>query len=349
MSNQGGFRIVGTREEPKLVVMTTSLSDPDWPDEIDPETGLVTYFGDNKEPGHALHETPRYGNLLLRYMFEKAHGDREDREKCPPVLIFARAGSWRDMVFLGLAVPGAPTLDANEDLVAIWRSRAGQRFQNYRAKLTILDEPQVSADWIAEIVDGNPLGNACPDAWRDWVNTGIAQALRAPRSLEYRKREEQLPADPRGASLVARIHEYFSGEPTRFEACAARIAEMMLPAIAGKMDLTRAVRDGGRDATGFYRIGEGASGVLVEFALEAKCYAPGKAVGVKELSRLISRLRHRQFGILVTTSFVGPQAYKEIKEDEHPIVIICAADIAKLLDRNALSSTEKLEAWLGQF
>lgn len=349
VSNQGGFRIVGTREQPKLVVMTTSRSDPDWPDEFDPETGLVTYFGDNKKPGHLLHETPRYGNRLLQYMFEKAHGSTSDRQACPPTLIFARAGSWRDMIFLGLAVPGAPNLDPNEDLVAVWKSRNGSRFQNYRAKLTVLNEPELKPEWVAQICAGNPLGDACPAAWREWADTGIIRPLRAPRSLEYRKRDEQLPIDQRGRMLIERIHAYFSEEPTRFEACAARLAEMMLPAISGNIDLTRAVRDGGRDATGYYRIGEGPSGVLVEFALEAKCYAPDKAVGVKELSRLISRLRHRQFGVLVTTSFVGPQAYQEIKEDQHPIVIICGADMATLLVRAGISSLEHLDAWLQQF
>lgn len=124
---------------------------------------------------------------------------------------------------------------------------------------------------------------------------------------------------------------------------------MMLPAIAGNMDFTRQSRDGGRDAIGYYRIGEGASAVLVEFALEAKCYALESSVGVKEISRLISRLRYRQFGILVTTSFVAAQAYKEIMEDQHPIVIICASDIIKLLIRHGINDLETLDRWLKRF
>jgi hypothetical protein len=52
--------------------------------------------------------------------------------------------------------------------------------------------------------------------------------------------------------------------------------------------------------------------IAVEFALEAKCYAPTHGVGVRETSRLISRLRHRQFGVPVTTSYLDDQAYREI-------------------------------------
>lgn len=331
------------------MVLTTGLDDPDWPDEMDREVGVFTYFGDNKKPGHELHDTPRYGNLLLKFMFDHAHGDANDRIQVPPVFVFAKGGAWRDMVFLGLAVPGASNLDANNDLIAVWKLRNSSRFQNYRAKFTILDAPKITRQWIAEISAGQPLGPACPESWRAWVEHGIYMPLKAPRSLEYRTREEQLPADALGKSIIGRIHSYFRDDPYKFEACAARIAEMMLPAIAGDIDLTRPVRDGGRDATGRYRIGEGDSAVLVEFSLEAKCYAPDKSVGVKEISRLISRLRHRQFGILVTTSFVAAQAYQEIKEDQHPIVIICAGDIARLLIRHGATSLPEVDSWLSAF
>jgi nucleoside-diphosphate-sugar epimerase len=46
---------------------------------------------------------------------------------------------------------------------------------------------------------------------------------------------------------------------------------------------------------------------------------------------LISRLRFRQFGIFVTTSYLATQAYKEIREDGHPVVVLAARDIADLL------------------
>ncbi len=66
------------------------------------------------------------------------------------------------------------------------------------------------------------------------------------------------------------------------------------------------------------------------------------------MSRLISRIRHRQFGILVTTSYVGLQAYREIKEDQHPIIVISGKDIVMLLRNNGLSRPESVHAWLAQ-
>ena len=64
------------------------------------------------------------------------------------------------------------------------------------------------------------------------------------------------------------------------------------------------------------------------------------------MSRLISRLRHRQFGILVTTSYVNIQAYREIKEDQHPIIVISGADIVKLLRNNGYSDSDSVSMWL---
>jgi Restriction endonuclease AspBHI N-terminal/Restriction endonuclease len=344
------FGYIGSKEAPRLVVLTSNSRNLDWPDRLDKETGIFTYFGDNRKPGHELHDTPRFGNLLLRDMFDRMHGSRETRAAVPPVLIFANsgAGNWRDVDFLGLAVPGAENLDSNNDLVAVWKLRDGSRFQNYQAKFTVLENQIVPRQWIEDIKRGDALSSNCPEAWRLWVENDVYRPLKAPRVIEYRTKEEQLPTDDAGVMTIASIHKYFADDPVRFEACAAKIAELMLPGIAA-IDLTRPTRDGGRDAVGKYKIGDGASAVLVDFALEAKCYGVGNSVGVKELSRLISRLRHRQFGVLVTTSYVAAQAYQEIKEDGHPIVIIVAADIVSLLKASGITGDESLPMWLSAF
>jgi hypothetical protein len=348
VSNEGGFRIIGKKGLPRLIVLTSNMRDPDWPDNVDKENGIFTYYGDNKKPGHELHDTPRYGNLLLRDIFENAHGDRTNRCLVPPVLVFVNTGVFRDVQFIGLAVPGAAAIDSNNDLVAIWKLNKGKRFQNYQAKFTILDVPVVSKSWIEDIKAGKPLSPNSPIAWRQWVETGAYRPLKAPRTIKHRTKEEQLPSDESGAKMIQSIQKYFSSEPVRFEACAAKIAEMVLGDIVS-LDLTRPTRDGGRDAIGKYRIGDGDASVLVDFALEAKCFSFGNPVTVKELSRLISRLRHRQFGILVTTSYVASQAYQEIKEDDHPIIIISAWDIVKTLKSNGLSNVESVTAWLNNF
>jgi hypothetical protein len=345
VSNMGGFRYRGTLEQLELVVLTSSMGDPDWPDAIDRETGIFTYYGDNKKPGRALHDTPRNGNALLSRVFELAHRGASGRAAVPPIMVFTNAGEWRDVVFLGVAVPGTADLFAAEDLVAIWRTAAGRRFQNYRARFTILDVPVVRRAWIADIVKGQTLTENAPAPWRNWVATGHARALVAKRSIEHRTKAEQLPQDSDGIAMIETIHAFFAQRPHAFEACAAALARLMLPEIAA-MDLTRPSRDGGRDAIGQLRIGHGPTSILVDFALEAKCYLPSNSVGVRDVSRLISRLRHRQFGILVTTSFVDTQAYREIKEDGHPIVIIAAADVVELLRINGHSGVDAVSEWL---
>lgn len=343
VSNQGGFRYLGTKMRPRLIALTTNLADPEWPDELDTETGVLTYFGDNKKPGHLLHDTPRFGNPLLRDMFNATHEGH--RELVPPVLVFPNAGIFRDMTFMGLAVPGAPSLSPLEDLVAVWRSTLGQRFQNYRAKMTILDVPCVSREWLVDIKAGlDPLSRA-PDPWSEWIRTGRYMPLRAVRAREIRSKHEQLPPPGSEANMLSRIHAFFAGNPIGFEACAVAIVRMSLAGVTS-VDLTRPTRDGGRDAIGLYQIGKGASAVTVDFAIEAKCYAPENSVGVKDLSRLISRLRHRQFGIMVTTSWIHSQAYAEIKEDQHPIMIIAGTDIIRILKGHGIASPEDVQNWL---
>jgi hypothetical protein len=346
VDSQGGFRYRGkVKSRLELLVLTTSMNDPDWPDSLDPETGVFTYYGDNKNPGRDLHDTGRDGNLILKRIFEDSRSGQSGRENVPPIFLFASTGVSRDVRFLGLAVAGASDLDASEELVAIWRGTSGTRFQNYRARFTVLDAARVSRRWLDSIIAGTPDHSLAPDAWKIWRRTGRRNALIAARTLEYRSRTEQLPEDKDGEAIVGAIRTHFKGRPHAFEHCAAALARLMIPDIAG-LDVTRPSRDGGRDAIGQLRIGSGPSGILVDFALEAKCYTPPQAVGVKDMSRLISRLRHRQFGVIVTTSCVDLQAYKEIKEDQHPILVIAARDIIELLRRNGRGKLDDVLAWL---
>jgi hypothetical protein len=46
----GGFRYKGSRHASRLVVLCTSGTEADWPDELDLTTGTFTYYGDGLDP-----------------------------------------------------------------------------------------------------------------------------------------------------------------------------------------------------------------------------------------------------------------------------------------------------------
>ena len=87
--------------------------------------------------------------------------------------------------------------------------------------------------------------------------------------------------------------------------------------------------------------------IRLQFALEAKCYDPdGGGAGVRMVSRLISRIKHRQFGVFVTTAFIAQQAYQEVREDEHPVVFLAGRDIVTLLKRMGMTDPQTLSTYL---
>jgi hypothetical protein len=73
VGNLGGFRAAGKGKDKKFVVLYTSGEDKDWPDSLDLSTGQFVYYGDNKSPGHELHDTQPGGNAILRRVFELLH------------------------------------------------------------------------------------------------------------------------------------------------------------------------------------------------------------------------------------------------------------------------------------
>lgn len=346
VGNSGGFRFVGspTKNTVRCLALYTSMSDPDWPDRLDLSAGTFTYYGDNKHPGRELHETPRKGNLSLRRMFADA-ATTTGRLRVPPVFLFSKGGAGADAQFRGLLVPGSVAVPTDEQLVAIWRSVGSERFQNYRASFSVLNVRTASRAWLSRILAGDPAGDLAPEAWTRWRRTGIPDRLIAPRTIEHRTRAEQLPNGSIDMAILSAIHAHFAGRPHDFEQCAAQLWMMLAPATE-ELIMTRPSRDGGRDAIGTYRLGPPSDLIRIDFALEAKCYAPHSSVGVREMSRLISRLRHRNFGVLVTTSWVNTQAYKEIREDQHPVAVVCGADIVEILRRRGWGTVEAVKEWL---
>lgn len=350
--NQGGFRAIGGRSfgACRLLVLSSSGTDPDWPDRLDAESGIYTYFGDNKKPGHELHDTPKGGNELLRRLFAASTAIHE-RALTPPILVFTKTGHGRDTMFRGLAVP---MQNQDEGLVAIWRQTSGMRFQNYKAKFELLDCRQVPRPWIEALASNNSLAAtaAAPQVWTAWVEKGARTILRAPKTVQHRSKEDQLPpkTDAVAREILNTLREVLASRPHDFEFVAAEVFRLIEPRVFD-LEVTRKSVDGGRDAIGRLRIGGDeldSDGIYADFALEAKAYAEHNGVGVKETSRLISRLRSRQFGVLVTTSYVSPQAYQELRADQHPVVIIAAVDIARILRSRGLSQPSQIRAWVEQ-
>jgi hypothetical protein len=347
VDNGAGFRHLGRRPEVKtlkLLALKTSFEDINWPDSLDRENGIFVYYGDKRNPGD-LHQTPRQGNLMLRNLFDEAHNHSQSAH-FPPILLFGNTGTYRDVRFLGLAVPGAANLGSDDDLVAVWRTTEDKvRFQNYKATFTILNVPVISRAWIADIQAGDAVGSAhAPKPWLDWVKGRKYSPLLSQPTKTIRSKSQQLPDTDELTAYVKLVYNFYKDDPFSFERCAMELAKLYMVNIHA-YEITRPWRDGGRDAIGTYRIGHGAGAIDVEFAMEAKCYDMNTGIGVKPLSRLISRLRHRQFGILVTTSYLDSQAYQELVQDGHPVVVISAGDLALKL-KEKFGSLEKVKTWL---
>src|SRR5262249_27438549 len=124
-------------------VLVTTFEESEWPDSLDSESGRLVYFGDNRSKGTPIHETAVGGNRLLSRVYSLLHTDR--REQVQPFLCFEtlKSPTGTYMRFLGLACPGGEGVSALDDLVAVWRVKGTDRFQNYRATFTVLREEAV--------------------------------------------------------------------------------------------------------------------------------------------------------------------------------------------------------------
>ena len=352
VGNMGGFRksVDSKTKELKGLVLVSTRNEDDWPDSLNVFTGLYTYFGDNRAPGKSLHDTPRGGNKTLLEIFELAHGSVSERSKCPLILAFQNTGVGLDTEFKGLLVPGAANLESTEDLIAVWATKNGKRFQNYRASFTVLDCGEISGEWVRDIFGKrtNVLDDPrTPTALLTWIKTGKYSALIADPKKYIRSVEEQIPRNDVQIQLINHILKITESDPTDFEPIAAGIWQLLNKSQM-EIEVTRRSVDGGRDAVGYLVLGPAIDPIRIPFALEAKRYKQGVNVGVKDMARLISRIKHRDFGVLVTTSAVSPQTYEEVRQDKHPIVIVSGRDIAEILIAEGINTIQKLDHWISK-
>ena len=179
-ANLGGFRASGRGKRKKYVVLCTGGEDEDWPDRLNMSTGMFTYYGDNKNPGTELHETPLRGNRILSDTFELLHAIPDQRKHICPFFVFLKyptSVSARSFQFKGVAVPGCTNLPESADLIAFWTTTSKGRYLNYRAIFTILDAPKISRAWIKDLQAGDLPSKHAPSAWLEWVETGKYRPL----------------------------------------------------------------------------------------------------------------------------------------------------------------------------
>lgn len=132
--------------------------------------------------------------------------------------------------------------------------------------------------------------------------------------------------------------------PRQFEFAAAELLTLMDARFIDRT-VTREVRDGGRDVIAQYLVGHGDHAIPLHVSVEAKLWNESSAVGVKPMMRLVSRLKHRDFGVFITTSFFDKTVQEELIEDGHPVILVSGGDIARILIANELEGAA-LDRWL---
>lgn len=363
VGNAGGFRVNGPIENPNYIVIYTSGDDAYWRDEIDNSLGVLLYYGDNRTPGNDLHNTKKGGNKILRNIFNYAASEEiSERKNIPPIFVFKKYEDSRDMKFLGLAVPGIKGKPKKDWLTAVWGcNRLGERFLNYKAFFTILDtskghtgeyDTNINLAWLTDLEKNHGYDSLyAPLEWKRYIDGKVYNPLMCKTERFVKSKAEQLPTDKVQLDMLNALHKYFLEKDNgySFETFANDMVigiDDNVIAING----TRYYKDGGYDGIGNYQLFKGSQNeVMVEFYVQAKCYNLDNSVSVKDTARLISRIKDRQFGIMLTTSYVAQQAFDEILEDGHPIVILSGKNIVEyIVNELELYDVESLLRYLNR-
>lgn len=183
IGNQGGFRKTSKEKDGKkvngtiaFVVMVDSGKQAEWPNKMDEDSGIFTYYGDNRTAGNDIFKTKNLGNKFLYEIFSKSYAGPDERATIPPIFIFKSTGKGCDKRFIGLAVPGVRGKSIEESLERrVFKGDEGE-FENYVANFTVLDVDGgvIEREWLKDLKDINSkISYEAPKEWNDFILNGL--------------------------------------------------------------------------------------------------------------------------------------------------------------------------------
>lgn len=183
IGNQGGFRKTSKEKDGKkvngtiaFVVMVDGGKQAEWPNKMDGDRGIFTYYGDNRTAGNDIFKTKNLGNKFLYEIFSKSYAGPDERATIPPIFIFKATGKGCDKRFIGLAVPGVRGKSMEESLERrVFKVDEGE-FENYVANFTVLDIAGgvIERDWLKDLKDiDSKISYEAPKERNNFILNGL--------------------------------------------------------------------------------------------------------------------------------------------------------------------------------
>lgn len=325
-----------------------------WHDEYDLDHGHIRYYGDHKAGTVGPVGATRGNRALLEVWNEHASGDRSDRVKAAPLLVFRGVPVFTEGVrkdkghleFCGICIMERLELVLQRD------PRTGRTFPNIATDLTIVSldaNDEFDWRWLDDRRDPGMSAEQAlrfaPDAWKRWVNEGRVSLPRIRRrvmSSRVLSRGDQMPIPGSSDETVLhQIYAAFDNDKHAFEWLASRVAEQVLGESGARYQegwLTRAGGDGGMDFVGRLDVGNSTAKTPLVVLGQAKCIAPTSSISPDQVARVVARLRRGWIGVFVTTGSFSQQAQVEVVDDEYPVVLIPGGELARSVRKLAEQS-----------
>ena len=303
-----------------------------WEDVVDLSAGRIYYWGDAKY-NPAKRHMDFLGNRVLQNIYDRILGN--EKVLIPPILHFSKPRPGI-VVFNGLCVM--------DKLELTWFEDQGHPVRNFRAHLIILDEAEVSVDWLHQRATCNAIKTIQTNSstiWKEYLS-GNVRKLDIWKS-EIRSMDQQLP--PEGSAESNILEELRKLSATEFEAITVAILKQ-LENVTHSITRTRSTADGGFDFFGHFQLPYPLS-YDINFLGEAKKFKRTDAVQPRHVSRLVARLNRGQYGIFITTSYYTSQAQREVLEDGYPVKLFAGGDLIRIMKELRLIQNGKLnKEWM---
>ena len=159
-----------------ISLVTNPINQKNYPDFLDNETKILTYYGDQKTPGKHYLDTKQKGNLNLENLFKTSYYQKNAKLHLFPCFYFEKIGKkGRNYLYHGIAYPYVSQKEFHEVCNIAQITSDNGIINNLKFSFTVNSDEEVSRQWLLSLTRDSSDIELAPNSWKLFLKNRFNQ------------------------------------------------------------------------------------------------------------------------------------------------------------------------------
>lgn len=153
-----------------IVLITNPSNHEEYPDKLNKDLNILTYFGDQRIPERDYLDTKQKGNFNIEKLFHEVFSKNCNNANLFPCFYFEKNGdTGRDYTFHGIVYPLTKNQKLNEVCEKVIIPSDKGIIENLKFLFALDTASEISRDWLTDLLLDNKNSSNAPASWKEFI------------------------------------------------------------------------------------------------------------------------------------------------------------------------------------